>query len=62
MPWDNARAQTDTTDVLQWKIQTGNEKAYHQPLQTVHNSSEKSAGKNERKRKEKKTSDSTALR
>lgn len=45
MPWDNARAQTDTTDVLQWKIPTGNEKAYRQPLQTVHNSSEKSAGK-----------------
>lgn len=38
-----------------------NEKAYRQPLQTVHNSSEKSAGKNERKRK-KETSDSTALR
>lgn len=30
-----------------------NEKAYRQPLQTVHNSSEKSAGKNERKRKKK---------
>ncbi len=54
MPWDNARIQPDTTDMLRQKISEWGlrqKKAYRQTLQTVHNSSEKAAGKKGKKKK-----------